>query len=183
MVYNNNFIYTYSVRINLFLPNEMIIKKYNSILIIIFLLLSLSLISAYVIEYGLGHKPCKLCLYQRYPYYISILLLTSIFLLKKNIKIHYLILSVVSLLGAIIAFYHFGIEQGFFNEAAVCETKNFSQTLSKEDLLRELKQNTISCKEVTFRFLGLSLASINTIFSLVLSYIFLLMFKNYENNK
>jgi len=183
MVSNNNFIYTYGVRINLFLPNEMIIKKYNSILIIIFLLLSLSLISAYVIEYGLGHKPCKLCIYQRYPYYISILLLTSIFLLKKNIKIHYLILSVIFLLGAIIAFYHFGIEQGFFNEAAVCETKSFGQTLSKEDLLRELKQNTISCKEVPFRFLGLSLASINTIFSLVLSYIFFLMFKNYENNK
>ena len=161
----------------------MIVKKYNSILIIIFLLLSLSLISAYVIEYGLGHKPCKLCLYQRYPYYISILLLTSIFLLKKNIKIHYLILSVVSLLGAIIAFYHFGIEQGFFDESAVCETKNLNQILSKEDLLKQLKQNTISCKEVTFRFLGLSLASINTMFSLVLSYIFFKMFKKYENNK
>ena len=183
MVSNNNFIYTYSVRINLFLPNEMIVKKYNSILIIIFLLLSLSLISAYVIEYGLGHKPCKLCLYQRYPYYISILLLTSIFLLKKNIKIHYLILSVVSLLGAIIAFYHFGIEQGFFNEAAVCETKTFSQTLSKEDLLRELKQNTISCKEVTFRFLGLSLATINTIISILLSGIMFKVIKNYGKNK
>ena len=183
MVSNNNYIYTYSFRIGLFLPNEMIEKKNNFVLIVIFLLLIISIISAFVIEYGLGHKPCKLCLYQRYPYYISILLLTSIFLLKKNIKIHYLILSVVSLLGSIIAFYHFGIEQGFFNEAAVCETKTFSQTLSKEDLLRELKQNTISCKEVTFRFLGLSLASINTIFSLVLSYIFLLMFKNYENNK
>ena len=159
MVYNNNFIYTYSVRINLFLPNEMIIKKYNSILIIIFLLLSLSLISAYVIEYGLGHKPCKLCLYQRYPYYISILLLTSIFLLKKNIKIHYLILSVVSLLGSIIAFYHFGIEQGFFNESFVCETKSFNTELSKEDILKQLKKNTISCKEVTFSIFGVSVFS------------------------
>ena len=161
----------------------MIDKKYNSILTIVFFLLILSLVSAFIIEYGLGHEPCKLCIFQRYPYFISILLLTSIFVLKKNIKIHFLVLSIVSLLGSIIAFYHFGIEQGFFNETTVCETTNLNQILSKEDLLKKLKQNTISCKEVTFRLLGLSLASINTIFSLVLSYIFFNMFKNYENNK
>ena len=183
MVSNNNFIYTYSFRINLFLHNEMIDKKYNSILTIVFFLLILSLVSAFIIEYGLGHEPCKLCIFQRYPYFISILLLTSIFVLKKNIKIHFLVLSIVSLLGSIIAFYHFGIEQGFFNETTVCETTNLNQILSKEELLKKLKQNTISCKEVTFRLLGLSLASINTIFSLVLSYIFFNMFKNYENNK
>ena len=158
-------------------------KKYNSILIIVFFLIILSLISAFIIEYGLGHEPCKLCIYQRYPYFISILLLTSIFVLKKNIKIHLIVLSIVSLLGAIIAFYHFGIEQGFFDESVVCETKKLNQILSKEDLLKQLKQNTISCKKVTFRLLGLSLASINTIFSLVLSYIFFLIFKKYENDK
>ena len=161
----------------------MIEKNHDTVLKIVFLLISLSLILAFVIEYGLGHEPCKLCLYQRYPYYLSIVLLTSIFVIKKNIKIHLLILSVVSLLGSIVAFYHFGIEQGFFNESVVCETKNFNQILTKEDILKELKRNTISCKEVTFRFLGLSLASINTIFSLILSYIFFKIFKKYENNK
>ena len=161
----------------------MIDKKNSLFLIIVFLLLILSLISAFIIEYGLGHKPCKLCLYQRYPYYVSILLLTSIFVLKKNIRIHFLLLSIVFFLGTIVAFYHFGIEQGFFEESTVCETKNLNQVLSKEDILKQLKQNTISCKDVTFRFLGLSLASINTIFSLILSYIFFLKFKKYENNK
>ena len=183
MVSNNNYIYTYSFRIGLFLPNEMIEKKNNFVLIVIFLLLIISIISAFVIEYGLGHKPCKLCLYQRYPYYISILLLMSIFVLKKNIRVHFLFLSIVFFLGAVIAFYHFGIEQGFFKESTVCTANNLGQILSKEDLLKQLKQNTISCKDVTFRFLGLSLASINTIFSLILSYIFFIMFKNYENNK
>ena len=183
MVSNNNYIYTYSFGINLFLHKEIMDKKYNSILIIVFFLIILSLVSAFIIEYGLGHEPCKLCIYQRYPYFISILLLTSIFVLKKNIKIHLIVLSIVSLLGAIIAFYHFGIEQGFFDESVVCETKKLNQILSKEDLLKQLKQNTISCKKVTFRLLGLSLASINTIFSLVLSYIFFLIFKKYENNK
>ena len=161
----------------------MIEKKNNFVLIVIFLLLIISIISAFVIEYGLGHKPCKLCLYQRYPYYISILLLMSIFVLKKNIRVHFLFLSIVFFLGAVIAFYHFGIEQGFFKESTVCTANNLDQILSKKDLLKQLKQNTISCKDVTFRFLGLSLASINTIFSLILSYIFFMMFKNYENNK
>ena len=161
----------------------MIDKNHNTILKIVFILIFLSLISAFVIEYGLGHEPCKLCLYQRYPYYLSIALLTSILFVKKNVKIHLLILSVVFLSGSIVAFYHFGIEQGYFNESAVCETKNLNQILSKEDILKELKQNTISCKEVTFRFLGLSLASINTIFSLILSYIFCRIFKKYEDNK
>ena len=109
MVINNNCIYTYSSRIGLFLPNKMIDKKNNFLLIIVFALLVLSLISAFFIEYGLGHKPCKLCLYQRYPYYISILLLMSIFVLKKNIRIHFLVLSIVFFFGAIVAFYHFGI--------------------------------------------------------------------------
>ena len=161
----------------------MIEKKNNFVLIIILLLLIISIISAFVIEYGLGHKPCKLCLYQRYPYYISILLLMSIFVLKKNIRTHFLVLSIVFFIGAIVAFYHFGIEQGFFKESTVCTANNLGQILSKEDLLKQFKQNTISCKDVTFRFLGLSLASINTIFSLILSYIFFMMFKNYENNK
>ena len=183
MVSDNNYIYTYSYRVGLFLPNEMIEKKNNFFLIIIFILLVSSLISAFVIEYGLGHKPCKLCLYQRYPYYISILLLMSIFFIKKNIRIHFLVLSIVFFIGAIVAFYHFGIEQGFFEESTVCSAENLNQRLSKEDLLKQLEQKTISCKDVTFRFLGLSLASINTIFSLILSYIFFKMFKNYENNK
>ena len=183
MVSDNNYIYTYNFRIGLFLPNEMIEKKNNFVLIIILLLLIISIISAFVIEYGLGHKPCKLCLYQRYPYYISILLLMSIFIIKKNIRIHFLILSIIFLFGAIVAFYHFGIEQGFFEESTVCAANNLDQILSKEDLLKQLKQNTISCKDVTFRFLGLSLASINTIFSLILTYILFMMFKNYEKNK
>ena len=161
----------------------MIDKKYNLLLIIIFISLTLSLVSALVIEYGLGHKACKLCIYQRYPYLISILLMLSIFILEKNVKIHLLILSIISLIGAGIAFYHFGIEKGFFEESSVCEIKNSSQVFSKEDILKQLDQNTISCKEVNFRFLGLSLASINTIFSIVLSYIFFKIFRNYENNK
>ena len=158
-------------------------KNTNITLLTILLLLALSVFSAYIVEYGLGHKPCKLCLYQRYPYYISIFLIFNIIIIKKYIKLSLLILSLVSLIGSFVAFYHFGIEQGFFSETLVCEAKNLDQNLSKEDILKQLGKNTISCKTVTFRVLGLSLASINTIFSFVLFVIFLRLFRNYENNK
>ena len=158
-------------------------KNTNITLLTILLLLALSVFSAYIVEYGLGHKPCKLCLYQRYPYYISIFLILNIIIIKKYIKLSLLILSLVSLIGSFVAFYHFGIEQGFFNESLVCNVQNLDQNFSKEDILKQLSENTISCKTVTFRVFGLSLASINTIFSFVLFVIFLKLFKNYEINK
>ena len=155
-------------------------KQRKNILILILFLLLVSLISAYIIEYILKQEPCKLCIYQRFPYFVSILLLLNILLLRKYIKQCLLILSLVSLCGSAIAFYHFGIEQGFFNESLVCETKDLDQNLSKEEVLKQLKENTISCKNVTFRVFGLSLATINAIFSFILFYIFLRLFKNYE---
>ena len=80
------------------------------------------------------------------------------------------------------AFYHFGIEQGFFKETLVCKTGNLSENLSKEEVLEQLKQNTVGCKDVSFRILGFSLAAINTIFSIILSGIFIILFKNYGKN-
>ena len=91
-------------------------------------------------------------------------------------------LSLIFFASSILAFYHFGIEQGFFNESFVCNTGSFSENLSKEKLLEQLKQNTVSCKDVTFKIFGLSLAAINMIFSLFLSVIFARLFFNYENN-
>ena len=143
---------------------------------------SLVLVSAFIIEHQLGHEPCKLCLYERIPYFLSMLLIIKIIFIKKYEKITLLILFLVFMSSAALAFYHFGIEQGFFSESLACTSGDLSKTLSKEELLQQLKQNSIGCKNVSFRMLGLSLAAINTIFSLVLSVIFLRLFINYEKN-
>ena len=158
-------------------------KNFNKVLLAILAFSILSIFSAYFIEYVLGHKPCKLCLYQRYPYFVSVFLILNILVLKKYVKLILLTLALVSFFGSAIAFYHFGIEQGFFNEAQICEAKNFDKNLSKEELLKNLKESTISCKTVTFRVFGLSLASINTILSFILFGIFAKLYKNYERNK
>ena len=154
----------------------------NIFLIVILAIISLTIISALIIQYWLGHNPCKLCLYERIPYFLATLLIIKIIFIKKYEKITLLILFLVFMSSTALAFYHFGIEQGFFSESLVCTTGDVSNTLSKEELLERLKQNSISCKEVSFKILGLSLAAINTIFSLVLSVIFIRLFMNYEKN-
>ena len=158
---------------------EQINKKF---LFIILIFISFVLVSAFVIEYGFNHQPCKLCLYERIPYFLSILLIAKIFLIRGYEKITLLILSLIFIISSALAFYHFGIEQGFFKESLACAVENLSENLTKEDLLKELSQNSISCKDVSFNIFGISLAAINTIFSIALSVIFIKLYISYEKN-
>ena len=160
----------------------MLERENNLILIVILFFVSLVLMSAFVIEYGLGHQPCNLCLYERIPYIFSILLIIKILFFKKYEKITLFILFLIFIASTVLAFYHFGIEQGFFSESFVCKVGDLSGTLSKEQLLEQLNKNSISCKDVSFKVLGLSLATINTILSIILSVIFLKLFLNYAKN-
>ena len=148
--------------------------------ILAFSILSLSI--AYFIQYVLGHKPCNLCIIERIPYIAAIILISLIFILNRYQKIISSLILIFFIFGAAVSFYHFGIEQGFFSESLVCDLGN-SQPLNKEDLLNQLKKTEIvSCKDVTFRFLGLSLATINTVISLILSGIIIKILKNYGKN-
>ena len=148
--------------------------------ILAFSILSISI--AYFIQYVLGHKPCNLCIIERIPYIAAIILISLIFILNRYQKIISSLILIFFIFGAVVSFYHFGIEQGFFSESLVCDLGN-SRPLNKEDLLNQLKKTEIvSCKDVTFRFLGLSLATINTVISLILSGIIIKVIKNYGKN-
>ncbi len=141
-----------------------------------------SLLIAYFIQYVLGHKPCNLCIIERIPYIAAIILISLIFIINKYEKVILSIILVFFIFGAVVSFYHFGIEQGFFSESLICELSN-NNTLNKEELLDQLKKTEIvSCKDVTFRFLGLSLATINTIISVIISGIIFKIIKNYGKN-
>ena len=157
--------------------------KNKNILNIIFLFSIFALLTAYFIEYILGHQPCNLCLIERIPYILTIIIISLIYIFKKNEKIYIILLSLIFISATLISFYHFGIEQGFIEESLICDLNNENKSLTKEELLKELKEKTISCKDVTFRILGLSLATINTIISLLFSIITLKIFLNYEKNK
>ena len=149
--------------------------------VLVFCILSLSI--AYFIQYILGHKPCNLCLIERIPYLASVILVSLIFIMNRFKKIIAGIILLFFLFGAVVSFYHVGIEQGIFSESLVCSLDICQDNLSKEQLLKQLKNPSISCKDVTFRFLGLSLATINTIISILLSGIMFKVIKNYGKNK
>ena len=157
--------------------------KIETYLKIIFLISLISIISAYFIEYILKHQPCSLCLIERIPYGLSIILIISNYVFRKNEMFIILLLILLFAFSFIISFYHFGIEQGFFEESAVCGIKNASDIISKEELLKQLQVKTISCKDVTFRIFGFSLTTFNIIVSLFLLILLTKIFKNYEKFK
>ena len=143
-----------------------------------------SLVIAYYVQYILGHKPCNLCLVERIPYISAVILVSFIFMIKKFEKVIAGTVMLFFIFGAVISFYHVGIEQGFFSESLVCDLGSANESLSKEDLLKQLENKTVvSCKDVTFRLLGLSLATINTVISILLSGIMIKVIKNYGQNK
>ena len=141
------------------------------------------LIVAYFIEYLLKHEPCNLCLIERIPYFISIIIISICLFSEKFEKITFILLTLIFIAGAFISFYHFGIEKGFFEESFLCNLSNEINILTKEDLLKELQKKIISCKNVDFAIFGFSLASINSIVSIILSIITLKKYLNYEKSK
>ena len=150
-------------------------------LILLFSIFALS--AAYFIEYILGHQPCNLCLIERIPYAISIIIIVICLFTQKFEKITLIILSITFFAAALLSFYHFGIEQGFIKESLVCDLNNPGNELSREALLNQLKEMPISCKNVTFKIFGLSLATFNVFISIILSAITIKIFLNYEKNK
>ena len=149
--------------------------------ILIFSILSLSI--AYFIQYILGHKPCNLCLIERIPYLSAVVLVSLIFIIRRFEIVFSTIVLIFFIFGGIISFYHVGIEQGFFEESAVCGLKNASEILSREEILKQLQLKTVSCKDVTFRIFGFSLTTFNIIISLILIIFLLKIFVNYEKSK
>ena len=150
---------------------------------LIFLISAVAIISAYYFEYILGYQPCNLCLIERIPYILSLVILSVNFKFNKNEKYLILLLFFIFIFSLTVSIYHFGIEKGFIQESLLCNLKNGADILSKEVLLKELQKITVSCKDVTFRFLGFSLTTINIFVSLLLVFLLAKIFISYEKIK
>ena len=162
---------------HLMLNNKFILKSILSFSVV-------SLAIAYYIQYILGHKPCNLCLIERIPYFSAVILVSLMFVINKYKRVIAGILMLFFIFGTVVSFYHVGIEQGFFSESLVCDLGESNENLSKENLLKQLENSSaVSCKDVTFRFLGFSLATINTVISILLSGIMFKVIRNYGQNK
>mgnify|MGYP001161161272 FL=1 len=150
---------------------------------ITFLVSLFALISAYFIEYVLGHQPCNLCLIERIPYIGALIIIVVNYKFNNLEKYLILLLIFVFLAGTLISLYHLGIEQGFIKESLLCDLKNGSKILTKEELLQQLQEKIVSCKDVTFKIFGFSLTTLNLIISLLITIIFTKIYLGYEKNK
>ncbi len=155
------------------------IKKYY---LIILLVCIISLISAVYIEYVIEVKACTLCLYQRVPYVVSIFICFFGYNYYKNL--FWLILLIITfIVGSFISGYHVGIENNFFKEFSGCKGNNLD-ILNKNELLEALSSSMPNCKDVSFKILGFSLATLNFIISIVICLIstkYLIYEKNRQN--
>ena len=152
------------------------IKKFY---IIIFIISLFSLLIALYIEFFLGFKPCKLCIYQRIPYLIAIFLtFLGISYSKNFIWLYALLLIFFS--SFLLSGYHLGIEQEIFEEFSGC-TGNSLDIVDKNELLKLLNTQLNSCKNVDLRIFGLSLAAINFLLSSVILILILKIIKNEKN--
>jgi disulfide bond formation protein DsbB len=154
----------------------------NLLIKLIFLISVIALVSAFFIEYVLGHQPCNLCILERIPYLLAIIIILLNFKFSHYEKFFILLLSIIFLAGAIISLYHLGIEQGFIQESLVCDLKSGSNLLSKEEILKQLQEKNVSCKDVTFKIFGLSLTSYNILISLLITVSTGKIYFNYEKN-
>ena len=148
-----------------------------------FLISLFALISAYFIEYILGYQPCNLCLIARIPYMVALILIIINFKFNYLEKYLILLLIFVFLAGTLISLYHLGIEQGFIAESLMCDLKDSLKILSKEEILKQLQEKTVSCKDVAFKIFGFSLTSLNVIISLLIMIVFTGIYLSYEKNK
>ena len=149
----------------------------------IFLISFIALISAYFIEYILGHQPCNLCVYERIPYFLAILIVLINYKYNKLEKYLILSLAIIFLIATILSLYHLGIEQGFIQESFFCDLEKGANIVDKDEILKQLQQKSISCKDVTFKIFGLSLTNYNIIISLLLTIGLTKIYFGYEKNR
>jgi len=149
----------------------------------IFIISFIALVSAYFIEYVLSYQPCNLCLYERIPYFLAILIVLINYKYNKLEKYLILLLTIIFLIATVLSLYHLGIEQGFIQESLLCDLEKGANILEKDEILKQLQQKNISCKNVTFKIFGLSLTSYNIIISLVLTLYLIKIYFGYEENR
>ena len=144
----------------------MIIRNWSKLL---FVISFFSISSALVAEYYFNLQPCELCLKQRHPYYLILICLVFIFLLKNLNKIWlYVVIQFASVYGLFYSIWHVGVENKILKGPAGCSAMLTSSENATDLKAQILSKQVISCDEVIWSFFGISAASINTLVLLVI---------------
>ncbi|WP_430910204.1 disulfide bond formation protein B [Methylobacterium sp. sgz302541] len=126
---------------------------------------------ALVFQHGLGYVPCKLCLTERVPYYLSIPLAALAFLLPgRAARLVLGLIALVMLYGAGLGVYHAGAEWGFWPGPSDCGGGSGPNPADVGDFLDALKTTRpVDCTAAAWRFAGISLAGWNALIAAALA--------------
>ncbi len=123
------------------------------------------LASVFAFQYLGGAAPCQMCIWQRYPYAVLIVLGLLGWFWQPRLMLG--VGTLVLLVGAGIASYHYGVEQGWFALPDGCAAGG--NATSVEELRRMLSEAPPACDQVQFNLFGWSLAAWNVLASVVLA--------------
>jgi disulfide bond formation protein DsbB len=123
------------------------------------------LTAVFAFQYLGGATPCPLCIWQRYPYGVLIVLGMVGFFWRPRLMLGLGVLTL--LVSAGLAGYHYGVEEGWFALPAGCAAGG--EATSVEELRRMLQEAPPACDQVQFTVLGWSLAAWNLLASLGLA--------------
>ena len=143
-------------------------NNYRLLSVILLLLSTMSIASALFFEYGLGHKPCILCTYQRVPFYIIILCSIAAYLLRRKFFLYLIVASF--LCGFMIASYHVGVEHKYFDAPASCTSHEIPDSVTTAEQMRKYleTEETPSCDKPTYLIGHISMAELNALFCLIM---------------
>ncbi len=136
----------------------------------------LLLAGAHAFENFGGLEPCPLCLRQREAHWIAVAVSLLILVITWREAVPVWRDALMAGLAAAyvastsIAFYHFGVEQKWWDAPASCAV-NSADSLTLSNMLERLQHRaaTSSCYDIPWSFLGLSMAGYNALFSLGLA--------------
>lgn len=133
---------------------------------LVFLSSAVALFLAYASEFIFNLSPCSLCIYQRIPYFILLLLSGVVIVFPGSRKYTIPLVVILYIIEISIAGYHVGVEHYWIDDVYTCSIKNPASVLS-------FKEMASSCSEVPFKFMMLSMAEWNVIYAVCLLYGFL----------
>jgi disulfide bond formation protein DsbB len=146
-------------------------NPHKIILIICFFSAFLALSTSYISEYIFDYQPCILCLYQRKPFWIILIVSSIIFFAKQRnfLKIAILICGIGFLTNFAISFYHSGVELKWFDGPKNCSANNLENITNLEELTAKiLETKAVKCDIPQFYFLFLTMANWNMIYNFFL---------------
>ena len=153
------------------------LKKKSYLQILLFICFVV-LITAYIIQYIFDYLPCNLCVIERIPYALAIIILILNYNFEKYQVFYNILLLLIFSFSFLISLYHLGIEQGLIDESNLCGSNNTNLT-TKEEILNSFQKIRISCQDVAFKIFGFSLTTYNMIISI---FMFLISVKIYLIN-